>query len=427
MNPATSPTGDGLIALAPTTGGERISLLDALRGFALAGVLFVNMGALTLPYYLTSAQRAALPTAGFDKLAEIAMVYFAYGKFITLFSLLFGLGFSVQLMRAKERGGDARGVYIRRLLVLLLIGLAHATLLWWGDVLVLYAVLGFALLLFRNASNRTLLWTGLALACIGSPLLRLVVGPLVESATAGLPSMAEAKSRALAAFSGDDYAGIVRANLLFEAVYFSRNWTEPFVIFSRFLLGFWAGRVLLFHRPADHRVLLAQIFGWGAAVGLLGNGVAVLRYYFDLTVRLPLLAGSVGAVVLDMFIAIGTLALGAAYATGFALLFLRPAWRPRLEVLSPVGRMALTNYLGQTVICLLIFYGIGLGVGPRFGYPGLLAAFVLIFAMQIAFSRWWLKRFRFGPAEWMWRSLVYGRAQLIRAVTPPAAASPEVR
>ena len=403
-----------LPAVGPTTGSERLSLMDALRGFALAGVLFVNMGALTLHYYLTSAQRAALPTARFDRLAEMAMVYFAAFKFITLFSLLFGLGFAVQLMRAEERGGDARGLYVRRLLVLLLIGLAHATLLWWGDVLVLYAVIGFGLLLFRTASGRTLLWTGLALVCLGAPLLRLVLGPLVESATAGLPAMAVAKSRALAAFSGGDYAAVVEANLMFSTVYFLRNWTEPLVIFSRFLLGFWAGRMLLFHRPADHRVLLARIFGWGAAIGLLGNGVAVMRYYFDLTTRLPLLAGSIGGVVLDMIISTGTLALGAAYGTGFALLFLRPVWRPRLEMLSPVGRMALTNYLGQTVVCLLIFYGIGLGVGPRFGYPGLLAAFALIFAVQIALSRWWLKRFRFGPAEWVWRSLTYGRAQPMR-------------
>jgi uncharacterized protein len=390
-------------------------------------VLFVNLGALTLHYYLTPVQRAALPTAGFDKLAEITMVYFAYGKFITLFSLLFGLGFAVQLMRAEERGGDARGLYVRRLLVLLLIGLAHATLLWWGDVLVLYAVLGFFLLLFRSASTRTLLWTGIALACIGSPLLGYLVGPLVESATAGLPSMAAVKSRALAAFSGHDYAAIVRANLLFDGVYFVRYWTDPLVIFSRFLLGFWAGRMLLFHRPADHRVLLTRIFGWGVAIGLFGNGVAIMHYYFDLTTRVPFLAGSIGGVLLDMIISTGTIALGAAYATGFALLFLRPLWRPRLEVLSPVGRMALTNYLGQTVVCLLIFYGIGLGVGPRFGYPGVLAAFALIFAMEIAISLWWLERFRFGPAEWVWRSLVYGRTQPMHRVAPPPAASAEAR
>lgn len=146
---AAAPAGASpLPALGPTTGGERLSLLDALRGFALAGVFLVNLGSFTLYSYLSPELGAALPTAEFDQWARIALAFFASGKFITLFSLLFGLGFAVQLMRAEERGADARSAYMRRLLVLLLIGLAHATLLCWGDVLRFYAVLGFGMLIF---------------------------------------------------------------------------------------------------------------------------------------------------------------------------------------------------------------------------------------------------------------------------------------
>ena len=405
-----------LPALGPTAGGQRLSLLDALRGFALAGVLLVNLGSFTLYYYLSPEQRAALPTAGFDYWARITLYFFVVGKFITLFSLLFGLGFAVQLMRAEERGTDGRGVYVRRLGVLLLIGLAHWALLWWGDVLRLYAVLGFGLLLFRSASPRVLLWTGLALACLGAALLSLVVDPLLEPALRTLPSEAVANAEALAIFSGRSYGAVVRENPYFDALYLARNWYEPLFIFGRFLLGFWAGRMLLFHEPAHKRDLLRRIFAGSLALGLLGNTLAVLRTYFDLAKRLPTLDAPLGRAVVEVITSSGTLALGVAYATGFALLFLRPKWQKRLEVLAPVGRMALTNYLTQTLLGVLIFYGIGLGVGPRFGIPGRLVAFALIFGAQIAFSHWWLARFRFGPAEWLWRSLTYGRMQPMRLV-----------
>ena len=415
-----------LPGLGPAAGAERLSLLDALRGFALAGVLLVNLGAFTLYFYLSPEQRAALPTAGFDHWARMVLYCFVSGKFITLFSLLFGLGFAVQLMRAEQRGQDVRSLYARRLTVLLLIGTAHWLFLWWGDVLRLYAILGFGLLLFRRASPRVLLWSGLAFSCLGAALLGLVLNPLLEPALGALPAPAAVNAEALRAFGGGSYADVVRQNPYFDGLYLARNWYEPLFIFGRFLLGFWAGRMLLLHEPERNRDLLRRIFAWSLAAGLLGNGVAVLRAYFDLAKRYPALDGPVGNAAMELLTSTGSIGLGAAYATGFALLFLRPAWRRRLAVLAPVGRMALTNYLAQTAVGILVFYGVGLGVGPRFGVPGRLVAFALIFGTQIALSRWWLARFRFGPAEWVWRSLTYGRAQPMRleprAAIPPALA-----
>lgn len=354
MSTAAAPEAESsagpLPALGPATGGERLSLLDALRGFALAGVFLVNLGAFSLYYYLNAEQRAALPTAGFDHWGRMALAFFASEKFITLFSLLFGLGFAVQLMRAEERGGDAIPVYVRRLLVLLLIGSAHWVLLWWGDVLRFYAVLGFGLLLFRRVPQRVLLWAGLALTCVGAALLGLVFDPLLEPALRTLPSQAAANARALAVFSGDSYAAVVRTNPWYDGLLVARNWYEPLFIFGRFLLGFWAGRMLLLHEPEAHRALLRRIFAGGVALGLLGNAVRVLRDFFPLTERVPALDGPLGGAALNVLTSIGSIALGVAYATGFTLLFLRPAWRRRLEVLAPVGRMALTNYLAQTLV-----------------------------------------------------------------------------
>lgn len=187
---------------------------------------------------------------------------------------------------------------------------------------------------------------------------------------------------------------------------------DPVFILGRFLLGFWAGRALLLHKPEENRPLLTRIFWVGLVLGLLGSTLAVLRDRFSLVERLPVLGEPVGKAALEILTSTGSIALASAYGTGFALLYLRPEWRQRLNVLAPVGRMALTNYLLQTMICMTLFYGIGFGIGPRFGLPGQLLTFAALFGAQIWFSHWWLARYRFGPAEWAWRSLTYGH-------TPP--------
>lgn len=419
MRPTSTRSHADLVptALVPTSGDERIVLLDSLRGFALGGVLLANLGAFSLYFHLSPAERAALPTAAFDSWARMVLAFLVAGKFMTLFSLLFGLGFAVQLMRAEQRGADGRRLYVRRLLVLLLFGILH-WLLWWGDVLRLYAVLGLGLLLFRRASPRTLLWTGLLLACLGSAMLGPILNPLLAPLQAALPSPREANARALATFSGNSWTALVRYNPIYDGLYLARNWYEPLFILGRLLLGFWAGRALIFHEPASNRALLRRIFVVSVALGLIGNAVSVLRTFYALEERAAVLGHPIGVAMLEVLTSTGSIALGAAYATGVALLFLRQPWRSWLERLAPVGRMALTNYLLQTAAGIALFYGIGLGLGPRWGVPGRLVTFVLLFAAQTLASHWWLGRFRFGPAEWLWRSLTYGRAQPMRLPVP---------
>jgi uncharacterized protein len=128
----------------------------------------------------------------------------------------------------------------------------------------------------------------------------------------------------------------------------------------------------------------------------------------------PLLDTEASKFAIRVLLRAGPLALGIAYAAGFAMLFLRPGWRPHLQILAPMGRMALSHYLTQSVLGIALFYGIGLGIGPGWGVAGWWSAWALIFAGQIAISHWWLARFRFGPMEWLWRSLTYGRRQPFR-------------
>ena len=145
--------------------------------------------------------------------------------------------------------------------------------------------------------------------------------------------------------------------------------------------------------------------------GIIGTALELGHPAIEAAV--PGLASGIGAVGLAMIMRAGPLGLGVAYATGLALLFLQPAWRRRIEILAPVGRMALTNYLTQSVLGVFVFYGIGLAVGPSLGYLSRLGFAVTLFSLQIVFSRWWLSRFRFGPMEWAWRCLTYRRREPI--------------
>jgi uncharacterized protein len=399
-------TDDAAQTEPPAPARERHDLIDALRGFALGGVLMVNLASLTLYEFLPDAARVGLPTAGFDAIALQAMELLVNIKFITLFSLLFGLGFSLQMERAQAKGGLAR--FVRRLLILLAIGLIHSYFIWWGDILLTYAVVGLLLVCFRHASNRVLLAAGLTLALLVPPLL----SPYMRGVLSEWPKQAEAYAGALAAFSSSSLVEALRGNIDMANWARVSNWALLCFVLGRFLLGYWAGRRGLLQYPHRHKVLIVRLFWWS-----LGIGVAMTVLQFTqagLRQQYPLLDSEASKFLIRVLLRAGPLALGIAYATGFALLFLRPWWRRGLGVLAPMGRMALTHYLGQSLIGVGLFYAIGLGIGPRWGLAGWGLAWVAIFTTQIALSHWWLARFRFGPMEWAWRSLTYGRRQPMR-------------
>jgi uncharacterized protein len=195
------------------------------------------------------------------------------------------------------------------------------------------------------------------------------------------------------------------------------NWALLCFVLGRFLLGYWAGRRGLLQDPHLHLTLIVRLFWWS-----LGIGVAMTVLQFTqagLRQQYPLLDSEACKFLIRVLLRAGPLAWGIAYAAGFALLFLRPGWRRALGMLAPMGRMALTHYLSQSLIGIALFYGIGLGIGPRRGLAGWGLAWLAIFAAQIALSHWWLARFRFGPMEWAWRSLTYGRRQPMRYTGAP--------
>jgi uncharacterized protein len=408
---------------APVQQAERIQLVDILRGFALFGILLVNMVIFARP-----VQSIVLPIdpaiPWYDYAAEWLIHFLGEGKFYSLFSFLFGLGLTLQMDRIERRGGRFAPLYLRRMLILLGIGAVHAFLIWVGDILIIYAVLGCLLILFRKAKPRTLLiWVVLLLMI---PLLfNAAVTGLIElgrSSPQGAQQLNQTFAQVEAGYRADVergyqvYANGDFAEITGQRVYdylnfglFGTLFALGFNVLAMFLLGMYFGKQQIFQDLESNRPLFRKLLVWGLTVGLIGNAVyatlimPISRFEFSGSLLLATVSQGIGAPLLCL-----------AYISAIALLTGIPAWSKRLEVLAPVGQMALTNYLSQSILCTLIFYGYGLGLFGRLGTALGIGLTFVIYLIQIPISHWWMKRFRYGPVEWLWRSLTYGQPQPMR-------------
>ena len=394
---------DGRVPLAPVREHDRLSLLDALRGFALAGVLLANLRDYSLYGLLDEDARSQLASAGWDRWLDPLIEGLVGGKAMTLFALLFGVGFALQL----ERMGDAgRGRYARRMLVLAGFGLLHGAL-WWGDILRYYAVFGLLLLLCARWSGRALVWAGLFVSLLATSLVQ----PLMQGWSRRFGDGDAILAQFLATAGGRDWAALLHANLDYDLYMHGTAWSLVFFTFGRLLLGAGLGRSGWLRTPQAHLPGWRRLLWSSLPAGLL------LTLYFQLrdhgVVGGPLLGldGMPGRMASRLLRNAAYLLTGLGYLSVFVLAYQRPTWKRRLDVFAPIGHMALTHYFTQTVAGVLLFYGIGAGIGPRYGVPGMLLAFIAIFGLQLALSRWWLARHRFGPLEWAWRGLTYGRPQ----------------
>ncbi|ABQ88880.1 DUF418 domain-containing protein [Roseiflexus sp. RS-1] len=399
--------------IAPTAARERIDLLDILRGFALLGILIVNMGIFSFPF-IAQITRTPRGDSALDHATELLIAALATGKFYPLFAFLFGLGMWMQMERIQEAGGSPGRFMVRRLLVLMGFGLAHALLIWNGDILFVYALVGLAALLFRKVQPRTLLiWAGILIAIpiiIGAGFVAL--GALLSGDASGMAegmaAMRDLEQRTIETYARGSWGQI----FVWRAV----EWLITMVIFflfgnvvqilALFLIGMYFGKRQIFQRlnekPASERRLPAGSVC--LAVGLIAN--LALAWQMRVTDLSSPLAGlwSILTLIAGPVLSYGYLAL-------FVTLTRTDAWRRRLQPLAAAGRMALSNYITQSIICTLIFYSYGLGLFGQVGaFIGLVIS-VTIWLVQLGVSVVWLKRFRFGPLEWAWRSLTYGKRQ----------------
>ena len=406
--PAVAPV------LGPVGSSERIETVDILRGFAIFGIFAVNMAAFSSPMMLIHVYPDYF-SGRLDRLVETLIVFLAQGKFYTLFSFLFGLGLALQMSRVEGRGGRFAPLYVRRLLVLLGIGAVHAFGIWMGDILVTYAVLGFVLLLLRKVSDRALatwfvvfmLWPLFA-QTLGYVSIRQGWYPLdIEEETAKMKDETDDSFRAYRDGSPAEIFVRRAKDTLAIWGFMPLFGTQ---ILALFVAGLWAGRRRIFENIPAHLPLLRTVRNWGLLLGLVGNAVGAATYR---SVN-PLFPSPAGIAV-QVVTLIGTTSLSLFYISGLTLLMQHQAWRLRLAPLAAVGRTALSNYLFQSVVSTLIFYSYGLGLYGQVGPAAGLFLVVGVYGVQIQLSGWWLRRFRFGPLEWLWRSLTYGRAQPMRA------------
>ena len=296
--------------------------------------------------------------------------------------------------------------------VLLLIGALHLCLLWSGDILMLYAVCGMLLLLCRKLSLK-----GCLLAAGGCFLMPVLLDAVFGT---GLADPLEAEQWRICGLYGITEANfgtwLADARSYREVLQFlhqgavERMWEfvsghRLFKVLGLFLIGYAIGREQVYSDLAEHRQALRRILGWGLCLGV---PVGVL-YTWSVMQGHPL-----GRVAHDAFYLLSVYPMGFAYAAGFALLFSRHEKARGWKLLSKPGRMACTNYLGQSVFGILLFYGIGFGLGGRVGLPGTELIALGVYAFQIVFSTFWMRRFNYGPVEWVWRMLSYGRRLPLR-------------
>ena len=383
---------------APGPRPERVEVLDVLRGFAIFGINIVNLMLMAWP----TMGRAPWTTTA-DQIASTAITIFAAGKFYTLFSFLFGFGFAVQLTRFEARGLPVVRTYLRRVAGLLLIGVLHALLIWWGDVLHYYAILGLVLLLLHKQPPRVVLRAAVAVLLVA--LAFTVVHTIVRGGAQRSPAERAAAQKVgqetIRTYLEGSYAEtiVMRGR---EAIHIQRRAGPAFAIhvLAMFLFGFFAGRAGFFRNPERDRPILKELFAWGMIVGLAGNiALALLR-------KDPGLSRFLQPLVTPL--------LAAGYASGLALLFYRERWKRILAPVAAVGRMALTNYLFQSVVGALLFYGYGLGLYAKVGPAKGLLITCAIYAVQLPLSVWWLRRFEFGPVDWVLRCITYWRVMPIR-------------
>ena len=407
MAPRTSgsPVTTATPALQPLSTADRITVMDILRGAALFGILLMNIEAFTGPLDL-SFTGVDPHWRGIDYLADALVYVLVQGKFFLLFSLLFGAGFAVMAQRAQGAGRDFTPIYLRRSVALLLIGACHALLVWSGDILLVYALLSFLLLGTRRWPLSMLPAMGV-LAYAFAVGLSLLFALLVWAAARGGSPLDSAGSMRAA-------QEVIEAQRL---AYGQGSWAQANVqrladlrhmvggilitgpeIFGMFLIGAWFARSGVLADPSRFAPLYARLRWIAMPLGLvLMLASAAWHPYLapgEFTVQTGLSYAM--AAVASLLMALGYL-----------------GWivhaRHALSWLAAPGRMALTHYLLQSLLCTWLFFGYGLGFFEQLPRAWQLLFAVALFAVQVIISHLWLARFRHGPMEWLWRAMTYLR------------------
>ncbi|KPN19913.1 hypothetical protein AO715_08185 [Xanthomonas sp. Mitacek01] len=395
-------------ALGPVPTGERLDVMDALRGIALLGVFAMNIEWFNRPMQQMGAGIAPGAT-GLDHAVAWVVHVFVAGKFWTLFSLLFGMGFVLMSGRIAASGLSVERVYLRRMGALLAFGLLHIVLLWPGDILHTYAMAGALLMVMRTLAPKWqlltggLLYLGMSAMYLLNALVLYVVPAEVMGDMAG--AFSAAAGRAAQVYPDGGFGAVLaqRVRDYAQIGLMGQMFMVPMVL-GVFLVGSWLMSGGWLQAPSTHRRFWRRLLAIALPTGLLFTAAAVgVGTRFEGGVFDP------AAMLAQSLMLFGALPMALAYVALIVLAWTSSVGARVLGVFAPAGRMALTHYLGQSLICSLVFYGYGLGLWGEWG-RAMQTGFVLgVFALQVAVSHVWLSHHRYGPMEWTWRWLTYGR------------------
>ncbi len=422
-------------ALQPVAEPERLEVVDTLRGFALLGILVMNVYAFAMPFAAYSNPLLYGGSTGVSYWTWIVTHMFFDQKLMTLFSMLFGAGLVLMAERAEARGVAYGGTYYRRMFWLLVIGAAHGYLLWFGDILFHYALCGLLIYPLRRRSPKALITFGVVLILMGLPVSTGLGTFFAEQRRAGLA----AEELAAGGETLDEAQEFAR-----QSWAETRQFVEPSAEVLAEEIAAYRGGYLAIVRHRAPTVLMMQTFVTFTYVlwrvgGLMLIGMALMklgvfsaarssRYYrwcvgLGCGLGFPIMTYGLRQLTLHSFDGIhlfkvgnhynyvGSIGVAFGYLGVVMLICRQGVWRRLRARLAAVGRMALTNYLMQSVLMTTLFYGYGFGLYgsvDRFPQMGFVVA---VLALQLWWSPLWLRRYRFGPFEWVWRSLTYWRRQ----------------
>jgi len=400
--------------LQPVDPNKRIEILDILRGFALLGIIFNNVLYFSGYAFMPFEQLRLFQTHAFDtKLYEFLDVVIT-AKFYTLFSILFALGFFLQFRKNQDNPDKFLKTYRRRLFILAVLGIIHS-LIWFGDILLTYAILGFILLFFRNAKKKTLLRWAVVLIFlfVAGDLILLPLFQNSDAFTQSGESLAHIQYPDMPpeALMTQFKEGSIKH--LFDLNLHHIVWKVMALLSSGrfitnlglFILGYYLASIHFFEDKIKFTRLLiiSGIVGFTAILAAKMIGGSTYHFPPTLSNILYKFLFTIAQVFMCLF-----------YMTSLAKISQTALGRRILNVLKPVGRMALTNYLSQTLICILLFYNFGLDLAAELGFVYTILIVLGILIAQIICSNIWMKHFRFGPVEWLWRSLTYKKQVGIR-------------
>ncbi len=408
---------------SPTSPKQRLLVLDVLRGFALLGILIMNIQGFAMPFaaYFNPAVYGDL--TGINRLVWLLSHVFADQKFMTIFSMLFGAGIIMITSKLEGRGESSLGLFMRRNFWLLIFGLVHAYLLWAGDILVAYAVCGFIVYWFRNLQPKWLILLGILALAVHAAIM-----------TMGALSLQYAPPEISAELTADwqPPQALVDA----EVAAYLGSWSQQFAARAAESASVHTGGLFLWAiwRAGGLMLIGMALYKWGVLTGRRDKRFYRRLAIVGLGIGLPLV--TLGALLnMNSGFAVGFAYFGPGYQFNYWASILvslgyigavtygvQAGWLPGLQRrLAAVGRTALSNYFLQTILATSIFYGFGLGLFGGIERWGQLIIVFAIWAVQLIISPLWLKAFLFGPAEWLWRSLSYMKWQPMHIPQPERA------